>query len=116
MIPGQIFTLIVGEDGIDGEYENTTLNYFVQGEPGTDGTNTNILLNGDELLSVIGGGGGIAGGPHPTCSSCAPTGIPIDGAPGYANYSLGTGVLNLQTAIGQGLYNLDGSNKIRIEY
>lgn len=112
VIPGQIFTLIVGEDGIDGD-ENMTVNCFIPGGPGTDGTPTIILLNSDELLSINGGGGGIAG-TSPSCASAPGAGT--NGNNGSAIYSSGTGLLNLQTAIGQGFYNFNGSSKIRIEY
>jgi hypothetical protein len=110
VLPGQIFNLKVGNNGING---NNSTRLVIPGDPGTDGTLTKIDLNGVEIINISGGKGGVAGiGP---CGSCAPL-AGTNGANGVVSYNSGNGLLNLQKSVNQSFNNVNGAAKIRIEY
>jgi hypothetical protein len=109
VIPGQTFSFLVGVNGINGSDSNST---SFPGVPGTEGTLTKVDLNGIEILSISGGTGGVSGVGGP---QIAP-GPGTNGRDGQVFYTLGKGLLNLQTSLNQSFYNLNESVKIRIEY
>jgi len=108
VIPGQIFSLNVGSNGINGNNSSDTC---YAGSNGSNGTDSYILVNGLEIIRCIGGKGGI--GASGGCGSAPPCGIAGDN--GQVIYALGNGILNLQTGASQ-YFGINGPNRIHIEY
>lgn len=109
VFPGQEFSLTTGVNGVNGVNSTSTCS---PGTPGTDGDDTIILLDGNTLMTVVGGKGGVGG---PTSCGIAP-GAGTMGANGTPVYSAGTGILRLDANINNGFYGINGTNRIVIQY
>ena len=108
VIPGQIFSLNTSVNGSSGENSNSTC---APGTPGTDATDTFILINGTELIRCTGGRGGIGAGGG--CGTAPPCGTA--GTNGVVQQANSDALLNFQSGIGP-FNGISGTGRIVIKY